>query len=1120
MSNYKYGTACKHTDMNGNVMTTKLDNQGRVVSITGPNEQGKDTATIQFEYHPQLKDANGNKQTPYAITKHYDPANPKNYLETVTFVDGVGRAIQVKKDGFVNGQEVSLVGGRVKYDAFGRVKVACNPTVEALANKYVFNAAFDSTDSHLPTTRTSYDVLDRVTRITMPDGSYNTMAYSIENNLLKTTATDALKNIQETYANGSGKTVKSVQYNKDTALITRFHYDAIEQLDSVTDTKGKKTITIYDLAGRPTQITHPASGITKFGYDAAGNKIWEQTANLIPTGKKIQYFYTFNRLDSVSYPNHPENNVKMVYGTASEADSTHGYRAGRLKYQEDGSGGQEFWYGKMGEVKQVRRTLVIPNQAVATYDTKWTYDSWNRLQTMTYPDGEVLNYKYNLGGLLWQVQGTKSGATYNYVDSIKYDKFEQRTRLRYGNGAVTTFVYNDSTRRLQNLGVLSTRISKQIMNNAYKFDRVGNIVNVRNTGVSIPSVNTISGNIGGTMEHTYTYDNLYRLVEAHGDFNKQQSKSAHYDLYMGYDNMYNVVSKKQYISQTGVQFKDSLYAGYDLAYQINAGNSQQIDTITDVSYRYAQGEKKVEDNKVSLFSYDANGNLLSILTGTKQGDKLLATNGRRLLWDEENRMLASSDNGYVTSYFYDASGERTVKMSGDAEGININGLTSGERTGITNFTAYINPYLIVRKGGEYTKHIYIGGQRITSKVGNSGMFNAATNPLTLDKANKVNFAGKQNLLTAKIKERYDSLGVAYTTGVQSGNLTSKAPSDSTSSYFYHNDHLGSSSLITDANGDIVQHIEYVPYGGTFIDERRSASSWHTPFLFSGKERDEETGLLYVSQRYQDEKYCIWYGVDPLAEEFPNVSSYVYCHNNPVNMVDPDGRGDYYTNQGKWLGQDKNVNDNKVYRADSRNDDGTFKNAEDLKVGHDVFIGLAAAIHQESSGNKEESLRIGNAHMNFLAKGGSKNLKTLEDIVMYDNTIVQGATADGYEDFNKLDKSSQNSKYALGSAVNALGYSNKMEGFKDYSNGADAWDGIDLICSKNSNDHRTWTWSSDSKGLLLDYKNKFKGGVDVLNFKFSNGKYDIKATSIVGKTIFESYNTPRGGKKQSLSRFTK
>jgi RHS repeat-associated protein len=245
-------------------------------------------------------------------------------------------------------------------------------------------------------------------------------------------------------------------------------------------------------------------------------------------------------------------------------------------------------------------------------------------------------------------------------------------------------------------------------------------------------------------------------------------------------------------------------------------------------------------------------------------------------------LLALSDNGFVSNYWYDAAGERTVKESGDTEGVFVNGVLSGGRTGTANFTAYISPYLNVRNGGEYTKHIYMGSQRITSKVSDSGIF--GTSPV-----NTTDLKPKYTAQTAALKLRYDSLGVQYKGVEKSGSIVSSSSSGLSASYFYHSDHLGSSSLITDVSGEIVQHVEYVPFGGTFIDERRSLSSWHTPFLFSGKERDEETGLLYVSQRYQDEKYGIWYSVDPLAEKYPNVSSYVYCYNNPVKFVDPDGR---------------------------------------------------------------------------------------------------------------------------------------------------------------------------------------------------------------------------------------
>ena len=279
-----------------------------------------------------------------------------------------------------------------------------------------------------------------------------------------------------------------------------------------------------------------------------------------------------------------------------------------------------------------------------------------------------------------------------------------------------------------------------------------------------------------------------------------------------------------------------------------------------------------------------------------------------MLWDEENRLLAVSDNGFVSNYWYDASGERTVKESGDNEGVTVNGLQSAVRSGTTNFTAYISPYLVVSNGGNYTKHIYMGGQRITSKVSNSGIF--TTSPVTT-----IDLQAKYTAQTAKIKERFDSLRVTYKGTPQSGGLISKDTSTPTGSYFYHSDHLGSSSLITDASGAIVQHLEYVPFGETFIDERRSQSSWTTPYLFSGKEQDEETGLLYFGARYQDSKYGIWYSVDPLAEKYPDISSYVYCHNNPVNMIDPDGMEDVkYSNlKQKWHTFDVNK-DNVVLNA--------------------------------------------------------------------------------------------------------------------------------------------------------------------------------------------------------------
>ena len=108
------------------------------------------------------------------------------------------------------------------------------------------------------------------------------------------------------------------------------------------------------------------------------------------------------------------------------------------------------------------------------------------------------------------------------------------------------------------------------------------------------------------------------------------------------------------------------------------------------------------------------------------------------------------------------------------------------------------------KSGNYTKHVYMGSQRITSKVSNSGIF-GTTSPV-----NTTELQAKYAQQTTKIKERFDSLGVKYSGVAQTGGLVSLSPpaGDIGGCYFYHPDHLGSSSLITDGNGHLVQHIQF------------------------------------------------------------------------------------------------------------------------------------------------------------------------------------------------------------------------------------------------------------------------------------------------------------------------
>ena len=115
-------------------------------------------------------------------------------------------------------------------------------------------------------------------------------------------------------------------------------------------------------------------------------------------------------------------------------------------------------------------------------------------------------------------------------------------------------------------------------------------------------------------------------------------------------------------------------------------------------------------------------------------------------------------------------------------------------------------------------------------------------------------------------------------------------------YWYHPDHLGSSSWITFSDGSAVQHLHYLPWGEDFVDQR--STSWNAMYTFSAKEKDTETGYSYFGSRYYNSDLSIWLSVDPMSDKYPSMSSYVYCANNPVKLVDPNGE-EIDDNLDKW-----------------------------------------------------------------------------------------------------------------------------------------------------------------------------------------------------------------------------
>lgn len=856
----RFGQLTESIDLNNQKISYELDAVGRPVQITGPYEQQGAPYSLAFEYYHQDAVA-------WALTKHYDPQHRNNDMETATFVDGMGRVIQTKKDVAIYqgdnkpDKEMMTVSGRAYYDGFGRTVSAHYPVLEDKGNSGVFNEAVDNIDP----TITDYDVLNRALTVTLPDGSVTSTEYGFDydrNNklqfLTRTTDANGLVTDQFTDVRGRVAAVKNVTTTGN--VWTSFQYNAINEQIAATNDLGQTTRNEYDWFGRRVQRIHPDAGKTTYNYDLSNNLTSLVTANLEAQGQVIEYTYEYQRLTDITYPVNTENNVHYTYG---EAGADHN-RAGRIVIQEDASGAQEFFYGPLGEVIKNIRTIVIPGFADQTYATEWTYDTWNRLESMIYPDGEEVTYHYNEGGLLHSMEGKKKGASYAYVDQLGYDKFEQRVFLAYGNGTKTSYTYEADRRRLKNM-TAATAANRLFMDNAYTYDRVNNIISLKNNA-PVPSSNLM----GGASEYTYEYDDLYRLVTAQGKY-EGPNEQHRYNLEMSYNSVGGILQKTQSHERSGGPDENSWTTqkktSYDNAYDY--GNVQPNAPVHIGRYTY---------------TYDANGNQ----TGWTDD---LSGQRRNILWDEENRVRSISDNGADYHYIYDASGERVLKAKGTGQSVYNNGKRKAGTGQMGNYTVYVNPYIVLRSGG-YTKHYYIESQRVLSKLG-GGIDNKGQGPLKAG-GDQINYSQKSDQVFDGIVRNQKFLspdGTLLTAGksgkVPPGQIIGGSTDNSEKfQYFYHPDHLGSTSYITDASGEVYQHLEYFAFGGTFVEEH--SNTHRTPYLFNGKELDEETGLYYYGARYYDPQTSIFLEVDPLADKYVGWSPYAYTFNNPIRFSDPTG----------------------------------------------------------------------------------------------------------------------------------------------------------------------------------------------------------------------------------------
>jgi RHS repeat-associated protein len=825
----RFGLMSRSTDINNQTMTTAYDNAGRPASLVGPYQQGTGLTTIAMEYHPEA-------QIPWARTKHLDlNRGTSTTIDLETFIDGLKRATQMKKSLALHGSgnvahDVTAVSGRVTFDGFGRPIQQFYPITEPLGQQTVFNPIFDPVQ---PTVST-YDVLDRPLTVANPANETTAFVYDFgpDRNTqpsFRTTITDANGIPREIFRDVRDDitSVRLVNNGGTVSEWTSYAYDALEQIVSVTDDKGNVTSAAYDNFGRRVSITSPDAGRTDYAFDPASNLTAKITANLRAAGQQVSYAYQFNRLASVTYPQFPGNNVAYTYGAPVAPGNT----ANRVSMTTTQGSTTQRSYGPLGEIIQEIKTINTDNGPHPTFTSNWVFDTWNRIRSLTYPDGEVLTFNYDSGGLIQTISGLKTGTTYPYLNFMGYDKFEARERVAFGNGTASDYAYSPLNRRLA--GILAqTPANRVFMNMSYGYDAVGNVKSLANSA-PLPRPNLF----GGPTNYSFGYDDLYQLTSASGTFASPPNKQQQFTLALSYDSIHNITRKTQNavtLTPGGNPIPD-MKITYDFQYAYTGPRPHAATHIGTNSYLY-----DLNGNQAG-FNSDTSGQL------------------RRIIWDEDNRIQAVADQGRTTSFKYDDDTARVIKRGPGGE------------------TLYVNDWYVAAPGRN-NKHVFAGATRISTK---------------LEMPPKSQPPDQQ---------------------------APPAPTSPTEKFrfFYHPDHLGSTGYVTDETGEVFQHLEYFPFGETWVDEASNDSIIN--YRFTGKEFDQETGLYYFGARYYDPRTSAWQNPDTAlgahlnatkaAFTWPrrttswrsyatgpgmggafnpkNLNSFGYGHQNPMTMNDPDG----------------------------------------------------------------------------------------------------------------------------------------------------------------------------------------------------------------------------------------
>jgi len=885
---YSDGQLITSTDENGQPTQYFYSDSLRRLTETDYPDGGK--TTIAYN------DAPYNPSTPSPSVITTKVATPSPNLITLTAFDGLGHTVRT----VLTSDPDCASGDRTDttYDGLGRVRTASNPYCT-------------TNDPSFGVTTYNYDALGRTTQITQPDGSAITTSYSGNT----TTVTDEAGKKRQSTTDGLGRLTQVVEDPGGLGYATTYSYDSLNNLTGVVQNGSRQRTFSYDSLSRLVQTINPESGITNYGYDVNGNLIWKTDARNVSVGYcydalnrlackvyspnfSIGYYYDQTAPWGITLTNPISRLTTMgTYdGTCWPTASTFGYDAmGRPSFQED--------YLNTAE------TSGCPG-AWSTISA--SHDLAGNQISLTYPSGRVIKNQFNGVSRLTKVT-TDDFNSYNYLGSANYAPHGAPTNFALGNGLTETTAYNMRLQPTQ-MRAYNPSTSPDLLNMTYGF----------NAG-SADNGNVVSWSATGrqTFNRTYSYDRLNRLaiMSSPSDPTGCTGLSWTYDAW-GNRTDQTVTGGSCNTFHATVTTQNQLYDPVNNIYQYDSTGNMTFDGLHHYTYDSEAHLTQVDSGGAATYTYDAEGRRMAKKIGSAtteyiyfNGDVLAEYNLGDQVWSDYifagGRRLAAAGTDDIFNPGFEQGLEGWRTWAGDSSGseqvitdatrahsgnkyLQLSTTTAQVWTG--NQLIAVNPGDQLTFGGwAYLEAGSVGGAWVSwnlavlDKNGNVLEFpttgGVSWAAWTLLSANyTVPSGGASVWLYAQI---YQPTGL-ITARFDDGFLTGAS---GLGVQYYHGDHLGSTRLITDASGNVVSSLDYLPFG-----EEWDFQSTSNHYKFTGKERDSESGLDNFGARYNSSSMGRFMSPDPGNDNgFENQddpqswNAYSYVRNNPLNLTDPDGR---------------------------------------------------------------------------------------------------------------------------------------------------------------------------------------------------------------------------------------